>query len=436
MLERTTYEIFDSFHGFCQTPSSQQANVGKTIVFKNLYFINGEFIFNGTSDGSDLYTYPNVHYRHTRKETWSPKILELEQNETIQTLTIPHFYFRESVHGHIAHTLMDDIFSVFYSLRKCRLDYNPFICIFDTAYSGGAEYSAPYDCKKMFSSLFGYPAIDFNHFKNTNKKICFKTFVVGTGDSGLHSYDFNYVTPFQDDIWRRFRNAFYEKAKVPLLAGSKIIYIDDITKKNKIDSNLKSFFEQNKIEVVCWGETGDIEDQLNILKNVKICITPDGSLALNSIFLPDNAVVINLGRIYANADYKAVGWVNDYLYPALSYVDVLYFEDYYTAVSVSSDSRWPLPNTSDLISIIKAVDNKNPDLFAKRAGIYSNFAQKVTNQVHHLIKLDNFSPNARLLLENYTIPERLTLVEDFKRGNVGRACTEQVRPFKPANMLK
>lgn len=95
----TTYQIFDF------------GAAGKTIVFNNLYFIDGEFIFNGATLNSEISTYPNVHYHHTNSELWSPKITELsDEIGEVQLITTPHFYLKETLHYHPGHTLMDDIF--------------------------------------------------------------------------------------------------------------------------------------------------------------------------------------------------------------------------------------------------------------------------------------------------------------------------------------
>ena len=230
---KTTYQIFDS-------------PAGKTIVFSNLYFINGEFIFNGSVSASEISTYPNVHYRKTNFEKWVPRIADLQEQGEIQQITAPHFYLKETLHSHPAHTLMDDVFSVFYSLYRCKLNYDTFTCVIDML----PEYdnTSFYDCKGMYKCLFGQEAITLAYFKRTYSKICFDTFVVGNGDSGLHSYDCNYAAPFQDNIWKQFRNAFYKKAEVNLESGNNIIYVD--SNNSPIKENLKNILESSALAMM------------------------------------------------------------------------------------------------------------------------------------------------------------------------------------------
>lgn len=418
-LNKTTYKIFNLFGR-------------KTIIFNNLYFLNGEFIFNGPVDNIDITeisTYPNVHYRHTNFKKWFPKIIELsEEQNNFQQITIPYFYLKESLYGHPGHTLMDDVFSVFYTLYKCKLNYNPLICIVDTPfYDGGA-----YDCKGIYNLLFGQSAISFDYLIQQHSQICFKTFIVGNSNSGFSSYDNNYVSPYGNKIWKKFRNAFYERAKIDLESNNnKIIYINTVKNKELLENDLIKALEKNKIDIVCWGEMSSIEEQLNILKNIKIYITTDGSCALNSIFLPDNSIVINLGRVYAEGDYKSIGYCEDYLYPALSFIDVLYFEDYY---NLDIKESRPIPNPNDLIDMINILSNKEikyNSILDRRKIIYNNFISKIKNKISNTIKLNNFSPNARLLIENYTnLNIRADIIKNFKQENLAFICNEEIRKFK------
>jgi len=398
MLEKTTYKVFN-------------APIGKTTVFNNLYFINKEFVFNGSASDTEISAYPNVHYHHTNFEMWAPKIFELpNEQDDIQLITTPHFYTKETLHYHPAHTLMDDIFSIFYSLYKCKINYNPLVCLLDM---GNDKIEESYDCKGMFSLLFGHPAVPLNFFKNTNSRICFKTFIVGTGGIGFSSYDSNFVSPFRDEIWKKFRDAFYGRAEISLEIGNKIIYANTTKKTDNLEEDLKDTLIKHDIEIVCWGEVPHIKEQLNILKNVQVYITTDGSVSLNSIFLPDNAKVINLGRTYVNDDYKAVGYSEDYLFPALSYVDVFYFEDYYHS---TINECGPAPDPDDLVQMIEGVIGQPPHpLLMRRTDIYEDFASKVVDKVHQEIKLNNFSPNARLLMENYpNDEERADVIKSLK----------------------
>jgi hypothetical protein len=411
---KTTYQIFDS-------------PAGKTIVFNNLYFINGEFVFNGSEvNNAEISTYPNVHYRHTNFELWSPSIRELPEDNTIPVIETTHFYLKETLNSHPAHVLLDDVFSVFYGLYKCKLDYDPCVCIIEMH----ERYDKIdfYDWRGAFKCLFGQEAITFHHFKRTSAKVCFKTFVVGNGDLGLHSYDSNYAAPFQDDIWKQFRNALYKKSDINLELGNKIIYVD--SNNFPIKDNLKKVLEKNNIEIIHWSDMLQMKDQLNFLKNVKIYIATEGADILNSIFLPDNAMVIDLGRMYAIDDYKALGYCVDWAFPSLSYIDVFYFEDYYTNYHRTQETT---PNSDDLMQMIEYLndDQKKNNILLMRTEIYDNFASKIVNKIHYELKLNNYSPNARLLIENYPdIKKRNEIVEDFKRGSPAYACNDKIRPFR------
>lgn len=408
---KTTYQVFDS------------PTAGKTIVFNNLYFINGEFIFNGTASNSEIATYFGVHYRHDNFKQWMPSIRDLLE-DTIQVITTPHFYLKETLRYHPVHTLMDDIFSVFYSLYRCKLNYNPYVCVLEIP----DEYNTSefYDCRGMFKCLFGQEAITSHHIKRIHSKVCFQTFVVGNGDSGLHSYDSNYAAPFQDDIWKQFRNAFYEKSEISLELGSKIIYAD--SNNWPINGALKDILEKNDISIINWSDFPTIKDQLNLLKNVKIYIATEGADILNAIFLPDNAIVINLGRMYANGSYKVLGYCVDWIWPSLSYIDVFYLEDYCLRYHKTQEL---IPSSEELMQIVRTLnDTPSNSLLVKRKEIYDNFASKAVDKIDYTLKLNNFSPNARLLIENFSNLERAKIIESFKRGSAAYACNDKIRSFR------
>lgn len=409
-MKKTTYQIFDS-------------PAGKTIVFSNLYLINGKFIFNGPAPNDDLSTFPNIHYRFTNFQKWAPQITKLPENQEAQIITTPHFYLKETLHYHPVHTIFDDVFSVFYSLYRCKIDYNQMICVLDIFNNETEEY---YDCKGIFKLLFGNEAITLHYLKRSHQQVCFETFVVGNSGSGVSSYDFNYVSPFQDNIWRQFRDAIYKKAEITLGPADKVIYLSRHYDKYDLEERLKDTLKKHNIEVYNYGGK-DIKEQLDVLKNVKIYITTSGSNALNSVFLPDNAVVINLGRVYASNDYKIITYGEDYLYPSLSYIDVLYFEDYYSLTINEHDT---IPEPNDLIEMVNAVIGEKNPLLMKRNNIYKNFASVVIDKIPAVLKLNNFSPNARLLFENYSVKERIEMIERFKGGNLSFACSEKICHLK------
>tara|TARA_R110000868_G_scaffold75946_6_gene218843 strand:+ start:16702 stop:17943 length:1242 start_codon:yes stop_codon:yes gene_type:complete len=406
---KTTCQIFDS-------------PIGKTIVFNNLYFINGEFIFNGNPI-SDISTYPNIYYKNTNYEKWCPKITELSDNVQFEIINRPHFFFKESLHYHPGHTLMDDIFSIFFSIDKCGLKYNPFTCIIDIHNN---ETESIYDCKGMFKLLFGNEAIPLHTLNKQQSSFVFKTFVVGNSDSGFSSFDRNYVSPYYNDIWKKFRNAFYKEADIKLEIGEKIIYANTTAKDDNLNTSLKDMLSNNNIDIIYWGSISNIKEQLNILKDVKIYISTDGSTATNSIFLPDNATLINLGRVYAIDSYKAIGYCCDYLYPALSYIDVLYFEDFYNLIMNDFNIT---PDSNNLLLLINSLNNN--DVKLKRSDLYKAFEVYIADRVHPEVKLNNFSPNARLLISTYPdVNERAEIIKRFLNGNIPFECSEKVRQIK------
>jgi hypothetical protein len=154
-MNETTYQIF-------------QSSAGKTIVFHDLYFIDGEFIFNGSAPLHEISTFPNVGYRHTGYKQWAPTIKTLSTND-IAIIAEPHFYIKESLNGHPAHTLMDDVFSIFYSLNQCKIDYNLCVCILETL-NNQIDF---HDCRGMYKCLFGQKQLQLIIWK-----ICIQKFVL------------------------------------------------------------------------------------------------------------------------------------------------------------------------------------------------------------------------------------------------------------------
>jgi hypothetical protein len=131
----------------------------------------------------------------------------------------------------------------------------------------------------------------------------------------------------------------------------------------------------------------------------------DGSCALNCVFLPKNATMINLGVPIDTPNGAVIGWLDDYLYPVLDYIKVLYLAD------VSGDD---------------SVENVH---IKKSSGLYvplQNLLQLI-DKVHETKAIqNNLSPNARKWIQT---PDYKAHWKELRLNNLACACTLKLNSF-------
>lgn len=341
----------------------------KTVVYQNLYYYRGTFyIVNDCGGTENLDVHLSVHYRNQNYTTWKPKIVRTVSDiiaaDTIhEYVGITHFLMTPSVVGHVGHTVFDDVFGQFNALTaidEFELPIRTVMCL----HQENSDFkTVKFDCKQIYKLTFGRQCIlDINRYYG-DRLICFKKFIVGLGDVGLSSYDETYISPHKNNVWKRFRDHLYYRVGVshapPIVP--KILYVHSsraLSNSSEVINSLRTKYEVTEISWNDQYHMQDISNQIRLISTHNIYISTDGSAALNCIFLQDNSTFINMGIIWCNS----IGWCEDYLYPALPYIRVLYYENYAKAGITDRSEITADPSViHDMINMTDPVDNQSPN---------------------------------------------------------------------------
>lgn len=378
----------------------------KTIVYDNLYFYGGKYYFLSDRlhfESDNLKVYLSIHFRHTGYDTWEPEIIsKLPDEIQLNHINMTHFLVRPSVLGHVGHTIFDDVFGQFNVLSSIDETQLPIRTIIVPYIINNDFNTTKFDCKKIYKLAFGKSALlNVEKYYGKEQWLCFKKLIVGTGDVGLSSYDETYVSPNINYAWKRFRDHLYHNSGINSLTITKtpkILFVRNrriITDTDKIISKLRETYDVTEVSWNTQGPMQDIKEQVKLIAKHNVYISTDGSAALNAIFLPDNATFINVGLSWNGT----IGWCEDYLYPALQHIKVLYYENFANAL---------ISETEEIILDVNVIIN-------------------MISLSINLLSTDNRSPNAHFLFQECPhFDQRKQLIKSWRNDNSAYACTEYV----------
>jgi hypothetical protein len=391
----------------------------RIVEYSNLYFKNGKFYCVSTRERELPGVYLGVHYLENKHAVWTPS-LESNQDILAQATKINgQFYFGSiSVPEHPGHTIFDDCiaeFSVLSELGKNMQQTETILA--DPDDQKGLSKSTDviqYDVKGIYKLAFGSPAVLLSklhcRFANhTTDWLCLESVIVGAGERGLSNYNEEYESPGRDTkLWWNFRCHLLKKCQLkecidPLTVETPFVTL--VYSKNRSIANFNEIRDQLSrtffnYQCVDWGEIQSIEKQLEILSKTSIYVTMDGSCALNCVFLPKNAVMINLGVPILTPKGYVIGWLDDYLYPVLDYIKVVYLVEYSKNMEVTSGGQLCVSLT-DLMTMINQV-------------------RDITDVNENKENWNNASPNAKKLVQ---INNYKSLWSHFRSNNLACACT-------------
>jgi hypothetical protein len=309
-----------------------------TYYYKNLYLLNEKFYFLSPIPINLPSTALSVGYLqkkvYEKRETkWKPIVINSLNNlDTIYIKDIVYFN-EDEVPNHIGHTLFDSIASQFAALKQCNIVLNE-ISVILTLQNLKYYEKKYHDVKSSYELLFGKPKIYLDELcqQYKDKIVCFKTFIVGSGNKGVSSYDHTYkAINGYENCWSEFRNYCYLRSGLnDNNTNTKITFAstDKNERKDRIIANDKDICKiiSNMTNglIIRWPELNTFKEQIKVMCETKIYISIDGTAGLNAILLPDNAIYINLG-IFKGSE-KLVSYMDDYVYSACNF-KVIYYHD-------------------------------------------------------------------------------------------------------------
>lgn len=409
-MQETTYEVIG------EIPN-------RIVEYSNLYYRNGEFYCLSTRYTDLPGVYLSVHYLENNHSLWTPTIKSNQDILGCSTKINGQFYFGQmSVPEHPGHTIFDDCVCEFSVLSELKRKMQVYTVLQEPKECKGLSKSTnlvEYDVKGIYKLVFGFPAVLLSRLHcrfanhNMNDWLCLESVIVGAGERGLSNYNQKYESPGRDtNLWWNFRSHVLARCEQKEFINNlsktttemgpcvTLVYSKNRTIANFTeirDALSREFF---RYQCVDWGEVSTIEEQIEIMSQTSIYVTMDGSCALNCVFLPKNAVMINLGVPIMTAKGYVLGWLDDYLYSVLNYIKVIYLSNY------SKDTK---------------VTNKG-SLYVSLQDLRCTI-----NNINEITKADekeeewsNVSPNAKKLLQIRGYESKW---EEFRRNNLANACT-------------
>lgn len=375
-------------------------NIG---IYINIFIYNNQILF--VNNNIELIRIPlqtgYIHRcKYERKDVrWIPIKKNIEFNNFI-TINNTCFLNNSEVPGHIGHTLFDSIASQISTLKQSNIEMNKETKIITIQIHKHYEKKV-YDIKDIYKTIFGSEIcfLDEINQKYENKPILIKKLILGSSKKGVSFYNTKYTADNgYKNAWRDFRDYFYLRYDINTeKEPNKILFIntekngrkDRILDNNNDVSNLIKKFDNSM--VINWQDVVSLKQQLKLLSQTKCFISICGTAGLNSIFLRDNTIFINLG---VQISKNNVGYMDDYVFPALN-IKLIYFHDF-----VKNRNNYAI----DLTILEKMINE--PNIFIAKNN-YSNFGL-------NLIKI----------LEKQTESEKNNIIFNMLANNLAAGCSQ------------
>lgn len=339
---------------------------GDCVIYHNILFKNGTFyvLNNNTKLDNNVYLsrcyYHKISLNDGLSHRWEPIYIsndDINIDKIEETVT---FFCEEDVPGHIGHTIIDSIASQFSSLKICGIDLNTKTKIktlqklyryekktinFDEedmkqkhiphARTAEKAMELP-DVKESYKLLFGEGKTYLHEYSKQNKDkfVLFKCLVVGSSHKGGGSFNYDYKSlNGYDGAWKDFRDYCYIRCNiVKMQSHPKMILLNNPDNDERTDRQVKGSSDiinllktQPNSKVISWNNISTLKEQIILMSETHIYISLDGTAALNSIFLPDNSIFINLGILINNdvVHYRSIS-----VFAACNYIKVIYLNDF------------------------------------------------------------------------------------------------------------
>jgi hypothetical protein len=339
---------------------SSVRKINNCFVYNNLVLHNGNVLFVADNEEKLELCALSVGFLHKMRNErrdirWSPK--KVRRFDGIMDLYIDEICFlnEEEIPGHIGHTVFDAIGSQFSCLKQCgiNLDEKSEIMTIQMLRTNESKY---HDVKGAYQLFFGKPKIYFDELcdKFKDKTVCIKTLVVGSSKKGVSYYDHTYTgNNGYAGAWREFRDYAYIRCKIDQLQPIDKHILYAVTDTNgRPDRVVGNDIEIRKhihdLNIIMWSNMESLCEQILLLSRTRLYISVDGTNGLNSIFLPDDAIFINLGVILNDM----IGYINDYTYAGCDHIKVIYYQHNvsYKTLRINNSMHINIPLLSDMIT--------------------------------------------------------------------------------------
>lgn len=286
---------------------------GTQAKYKNIYFIDNEFFFL-TTDNTITLKPVYTHVKLTSKRyTFLPQLrFFLNENEmqlfllkcNLMKLRGNTIFVSGYYDVHNMHFITDTLYSTYVTFLKTDHKWNEeFNVLYESPKEIGGISKHNMNVFKTFSKSDAF--IFYDQIQNNN--VVFDEFISGMhmhGSITLHKM--GYLAEKDENTMQQYRDRFIEVYNIQKINDTINVIIVDNNDIHHIISELLNYVKQNFQNVNCrivkW-DNKSWREQLEIAYNTQVYITGPGSAAFNFMFMQDNSVKINLGRIYKGYDY-------------------------------------------------------------------------------------------------------------------------------------
>jgi hypothetical protein len=392
-------------------------------LYNNLLLHNGELLYVADTDEKMEVCALSVGFLHKMRQEkkdvrWSPKKVRNFDGTIDSYMEEVCFLNEEDVPGHVGHVVFDSVASQFSCLKLCgiNLDEKSEITTIQILRPNEAKH---HDTKGAYKLFYGKPKIYYDELCDLHmgKTVCIRTLIAGSSKKGVSYFDHTYTgNNGYRGAWGEFRDYAYlrsgaiaRKTNDPIEEQHVIYATTDSTgrsdRKISNDEEVRAIInDHTQGKIVNWINMGSIRDQILVLCRARVYLSVDGSSGVNAVFLPDDALYINLGAVVNGY----TGHINDFTYTGCDHFKVIYYNDY------AQQNRVKRTNlTIDTALLAKMIQNPS--------GFYANGNRSV-----HGLKMISYIADLPPLEQKYFIFNLLStelasacLLINNERVNVG-----------------
>jgi hypothetical protein len=318
----------------------------QSCLYHNIIFVRGKPVLvfeygSGNNNGStSSFTYETMKNRDDFTEHFNPRVIHIESIKTLCEAYCFEFYDDLSVlsdlwMGNIGHTLLDSFYAIFVGLIEYSSRHTTPFRIINTR--SGPEISFIHDVISTLTPLGMVAADDFFsrsealHLRELflpNYARCMSCVNDGPGEVLFYGmgmgYELDAFRLLRAHTFSRYNlSSILKPIQAPSIQNSLLqsIAIDNKRFSNTDRYTLESAFNQVRPsingKIVDW-RTFSFKDQLRILSETQIYMSSSGTAIINQPFLPDGAVLINLGACI-RFPYQDSWWA--YIFYGSSFTD-------------------------------------------------------------------------------------------------------------------
>lgn len=334
-----------------------------------------------------------------------------------------HYLCDNEVPGHFGHTVFDSISSQYSTLRLCGIPMDKDTRI-TTIQRPTVNESHYHDIKSAYSLLFGEPVVylDEFHRQYRGRAVILRTLVVGCSKKGVSFYTTNYVAHNgYIGAWAEFRNYCYLRSGAEGDRRCNVLFSTTVNnarddRKLLNDGHICAVINSHpQGKIVDWNAVTTLKEQILLMFHTNIYISIDGTGGLNALFLPQNAIFINLGVQTIGVH----GYMDDYVYPACD-MRLIYYHDH---LKYNSDAGFGI----DLVYLTRMI--MDPKKYLSHLN-YSVYGLKLVAYLRTLSRKD-----AETLIFNFLITSLANACTMLNNGMINVSNAHKARDMDMTNPI-